>query len=490
MVRSRLYIIALMALISISATAQRQGTGCVYKPEIDGKVPLRPRLMTRDYTVLPKAYSLKKYCPTPKSQGPHGTCTSWATTYAARTICEAVNNGWTNKDTITNEAFAPIFIYKQLDRQSGCEEGASVAEALGLLKSKGAPKLRSFDVLCAEFIPNVLYAEASNYKIDDYTTLFNTYSGYVSDKVSVVKKALSEDHPVVFAMDVYESFDNSTDLWNGVNDELRGGHAMCVIGYDDEKYGGAFEIMNSWGTWWGANGYVWIKYEDFRNNARYAYDVYLKKKVRPNPTPVPIPKPDPEPTPIPTPIQKKYSMSGDMFIVERDGGGSPLVIHDDTGDIPSYYITEDYPSGKKFRLSVSNHEPAWVYVIASDMQNNVTKLFPYADDISAYLNYSENNIAIPDELHEFELDATPGIDYFCVLYSQEELDANYLVEEIRLANGSFYDKLKTVLGELLAPKQDVRYIMNDIGFSAKTDNPVVPLVVEISHQDIKVDYQQ
>ena len=291
-------------------------------------------------------------------------------------------------------------------------------------------------------------------------------------------------------MDVYESFDNSTDLWNGVNDELRGGHAMCVIGYDDEKYGGAFEIMNSWGTWWGANGYVWIKYEDFRNNARYAYDVYLKKKVRPNPTPVPIPKPDPEPTPIPTPIQKKYSMSGDMFIVERDGGGSPLVIHDDTGDIPSYYITEDYPSGKKFRLSVSNHEPAWVYVIASDMQNNVTKLFPYADDISAYLNYSENNIAIPDELHEFELDATPGIDYFCVLYSQEELDANYLVEEIRLANGSFYDKLKTVLGELLAPKQDVRYIMNDIGFSAKTDNPVVPLVVEISHQDIKVDYQQ
>ncbi len=469
-----------MASISLSVNAQRQGLGCVYKPEIDGKVPLRPRLMTRDYTVLPKAYSLKKYCPTPKSQGPHGTCTSWATTYAARTICEAVSNGWTNKDTITNEAFAPIFIYKQLNRQPGCEEGASVAEALGLLKSKGAPKLRSFDVLCAEYIPNVLYAEASNYKIDDYTTLFNTYSDYVSDKVSVVKKALTEDHLVVFAMDVYESFDSTTDVWNGVKDVLRGPHAMCVIGYDDDKYGGAFEIMNSWGTWWADSGYVWIKYEDFRKNAEYAYDVYVKKKVLPSP----------DPSPIPVPIQKKYSMSGDMWFVERDGGGNPLVIHDDTGDISSYYITEDYPSGKKFRLSVSNHEPAWVYVIASDMQNNVTKLFPYADNISAYLNYSENNIALPDESHEFELDATPGIDYFCVLYSQKELDVDYLVEEISQANGAFYDKLKTVLGELLAPKEDVRYIMNDIGFSAKTDNPVVPLVVEISHQDIKVDYQQ
>ena len=128
-------------------------------------------------------------------------------------------------------------------------------------------------------------------------------------------------------------------------------------------------------------------------------------------------------------------------------------------------MTEDYPSGKKFRLSVSNHEPAWVYVIASDLQNNVTKLFPYADNISAYLNYSENNIAIPDESHEFELDATLGIDYFCVLYSQEELNINNLVDEISRANGTFYDKLKTVLGDKLASKKDVRYIQNDIGFT-------------------------
>lgn len=467
-----------MVSISISANAQRQGLGCVYKPEIDGKVPLRPRLMTRDYTVLPKKYSLKQYCPEPKSQGQFGTCTAWSTTYAARTICEAVSNGWTNMDSITQEAFSPIFIYKQLNTLPNCDKGTSVAEALGLLKSKGAPKLRSFDVLCADNIPNILYSEASNYKIDDYTTLFNSYSGITFDKVSAVKKALSEKHPVVMAMDVCESFDiyDGSDLWNGQKGMNYGGHAMCVIGYDDDKYGGAFEIMNSWGTSWASNGYIWIKYDDFRNNVRYAYDVYLKKKEYPKPTPVPI--------------QKKYSMSGDMWIVERDGEGIPLVINDDEGDIPYYYITEDYPSGKKFRLVVSNHEAAWVYVIASDMQNHVTKLFPYADNISAYLNYSDNYIAIPDETHEFELDATPGIDYFCVLYSQEELDVNYLVEEIRLANGSFYDKLKTVLGELLAPKEDIRYIMNDIGFSAKTDNPVVPLVVEISHHDIKVDYQQ
>lgn len=477
MIRNRLYILALLTFASVSINAQMQGLGCVYKPEIDGKVPFRPRLMTRDITVLPKAYSLKQYCPIPESQGGYGTCTSWATTYAARTICEAINNGWTNTDSITQEAFAPIFIYKQVVNSPNCQDGSSVAESLKLLKEKGAPKFRSFNVWCADYIPDLLFAEASKYKIDGYTSLFNNYSNYVFDKVSVVKKALTENHPVVMAMDVYESFSiyDGNDLWSGVKDVRRGSHAMCVIGYDDDKYGGAFEIMNSWGTYWASNGYIWIKYEDFRNDAKYAYDVYLEKKVTPSP--------------IPVPMQKKYSMSGDLFIVERDGGGSPLVAYDIANEIPYYYITEGYLSGKKFRLTVSNHEPAWVYVIASDAQNNVTKLFPYSDDICAYLNYSENNIAIPDESHEFELDAIPGKDYFCVLFSKEELNINNVVEEIKQSKGTFYDKLRTVLGDKLAPKDEVRYVKNEMGFSAKTDNPVVPLIVEITHKDIKIDYR-
>ena len=41
------------------------------------------------------------------------------------------------------------------------------------------------------------------------------------------------------------------------------GHAMCVMGYDDQKYGGSFKVMNSWGNQVGDQGYIWIKYTDF-----------------------------------------------------------------------------------------------------------------------------------------------------------------------------------------------------------------------------------
>ena len=38
---------------------------------------------------------------------------------------------------------------------------------------------------------------------------------------------------------------------------------MTIIGYDDYKFGGSFEIMNSWGTDFGENGFLWIPYDKF-----------------------------------------------------------------------------------------------------------------------------------------------------------------------------------------------------------------------------------
>ena len=63
-----------------------------------------------------------------------------------------------------------------------------------------------------------------------------------------------------------------------VNWEPRSGHALVLIGYDDNKmivenwnedtsYVGCFHIVNSWGSDWGDDGKVWIKYEDFVNHA-------------------------------------------------------------------------------------------------------------------------------------------------------------------------------------------------------------------------------
>jgi len=46
---------------------------------------------------------------------------------------------------------------------------------------------------------------------------------------------------------------------------IRGGHAVTMVGYDDNKIThdgtGAFRLVNSWGTGWGNGGFFWMSYE-------------------------------------------------------------------------------------------------------------------------------------------------------------------------------------------------------------------------------------
>ncbi len=58
-----------------------------------------------------------------------------------------------------------------------------------------------------------------------------------------------------------------------------GGHAMCVVGYDDKNYVGSFLLMNSWGPEWGINGFAWVPYGVFKYFVREAYGLYPMQKV-------------------------------------------------------------------------------------------------------------------------------------------------------------------------------------------------------------------
>jgi hypothetical protein len=64
-------------------------------------------------------------------------------------------------------------------------------------------------------------------------------------------------------------------------------HAMCVVGYDDDKgLGGAFEVVNSWGKDFGDDGYFWLTYDAFKILGTEAY-VMNDKPSGKNPDDVP-----------------------------------------------------------------------------------------------------------------------------------------------------------------------------------------------------------
>jgi C1A family cysteine protease len=42
------------------------------------------------------------------------------------------------------------------------------------------------------------------------------------------------------------------------DDSVVGGHAICIVGYDDRKR--LFKFENSWGPHWGDHGYGFVSY--------------------------------------------------------------------------------------------------------------------------------------------------------------------------------------------------------------------------------------
>ncbi|RKZ86584.1 MAG: cysteine protease, partial [Candidatus Parabeggiatoa sp. nov. 1] len=295
------------------------------------------------------------------------------------------------------------------------------------------------------------------YKIKDYARLF-LRTDRESLKVEIVKKSISEDKPVLMAMNTPPSFQKliGKDVWQPTEKPSGsyGGHAMTVIGYDDKKYGGAFEIQNSWGTGWGKGGYIWIKYHDFANFTRYAIEL--------------IDDPKPKPAYVP-------DLSGKLKFVLASGGKMPAKL---VGQ--QYQMKRAYYFGTRFRIYISNNEPAYVYALALDKNGNVSKIFPHRDNISPALTYKRNEVPIPDEYHYIGIDNTGGSDFLGVLYAKDKLDINTLRRQLERTRGSFANRLKKVLGNQLVDPSNIKYAISEIGFSATSrGKKVVALIVEI-----------
>ena len=226
---------------------------------------------------LPASASLEKYAPRRLHQGRQGSCVGWASAYAARTILHARATG-SDPNQI---AFSPSYLYNQIALE-GCQ-GAYMLDAMQSMRQNGGLPFSQFgydERTCSNEPGASAIRNGQQYRIKGYNRLTMGSRNYKPDIVAI-KQNLAQGAPVVIGMQVGGTF-MSRMLGQGTwypsrNDySLRGfsGHAMCVIGYDDNYDGGAFQIMNSWGEDWGNRGIAWVRYPDFEHFVKEAYGLY------------------------------------------------------------------------------------------------------------------------------------------------------------------------------------------------------------------------
>jgi Papain family cysteine protease len=227
---------------------------------------------------LPLAVSLEEFCPTRMDQGDQNSCVGWSSAYAARTILEARASG---KDP-NSLTFSPAFLYNQIHLPD-CV-GSLMPDALRMLNDGGLLSFDEFpyDPTTCDHLPTAEQKKrAERYKITGFSRLTKSQTDVTIDTVAI-KQCLAKGSPVLIGALVMESFENcDTTIWRmPEHDRFQGGHAMCVIGYNDTIGGGCFRIMNSWGEDWADNGFVWVPYNDFFKICReaYAIDPLPKKK--------------------------------------------------------------------------------------------------------------------------------------------------------------------------------------------------------------------
>lgn len=110
------------------------------------------------------------------------------------------------------------------------DNGMTFKEALGYVKHKGVK------------------TDIGLVKIDHYA--------FVGSELAL-KQALIANGPCIGGLMCYNS---GKEFWNKQPvDELLGGHAIAIVGYNKD----GFILRNSWGSYWGQGGYTLMRYEDF-----------------------------------------------------------------------------------------------------------------------------------------------------------------------------------------------------------------------------------
>ncbi len=281
-----------LGLLVLPATAQ-QGFSRGYGAAASDPVKVRSLTGTPEFrSFLPEVVDLSAYFPVPGDQGMQGSCTAWATGYAARAYYAAAVEE--RRITLPQSIPSPGFIYNQIVADpADCGSGSANMLALEVLKQYGAMSLADYPYnndSCA-YPSDEELAKGTDFRIKDYLVVDHT-------RLDQVKGELADGNPVIIRVVPDEGFDYLWDkpkaVWHSPPlPEDSFGHAITLVGYNEAKQ--TFKFINSWGPDWSDGGYGRMDYQTFLNRTTEAF-VMVLPAGEPN---VPVADLDPKQAPAP-----------------------------------------------------------------------------------------------------------------------------------------------------------------------------------------------
>jgi hypothetical protein len=382
-----------------SSSSGGYATGGEMKQEIFDKAEVFEPLADNAKNPLPEKFSLQQYCPTPLNQGSQGSCVAWSSAYAARTILESQSKGIPPNST----TFSPSYLYNQIALE-GCQ-GSYVNNAMEVMHKGGLAKLEDFPYNeddCSKRPTQYALQSAAQFKTRGYNRLTKNGDDYNLDLLAM-KQHIAHGAPVVIGMMVGGSFMQEMvgkDQWRPNSEDYDmpdfGGHAMCVMGYDDYKAGGSFQIMNSWGTDWGNKGFCWVTYKDFKHFGKEAYGLYPMGKAI---------------------AQDENKLDVSFGLVNNETKKNIALKAVSNG---VYKTSNLLKKGSKFKVEITNSADCYVYIFGLENDNSNYTLFPYTAKHSPYCGIQGTRLFPKD--HSMLVDNDGVKDKIAILVTKKPID--------------------------------------------------------------------
>lgn len=443
-------------------TPPKFGLGMAFDDAAYDAIPQNPAVH-RFVEILPPSVSLKSYIPTIESQGESQSCVGWSLAYAL-TMMEAKVNGLHDATRIDEARLSPMFIYNHIKKPGDCRVvSSSLTDGLTFVKKTGTCEYNDYHPKDCNTMPSDdLLRSAMEHRISGYFKLFSRSeqtlnASYVTKNV---KEALLQGKPVVVGMKVsLENFcgyhtSASNPYLDAYTSGKTYGHAMVVIGYDDEEE--AFELLNSFGTDWGDAGFCKMKYSDFAEDVKYGFVMYTDKVLQ---------------------ITGDRLAANVGFASKRQGDlkWTSLYMRDSLGIL---YVNKALPVGDDVAFRVKPEQNCYLYILGTNTNGTLGITVPKKNPVAA------DSLLIFPEKKRMYIDRK-GKHYLCILLSTRPIsDLNQITGETIKSSASIRAVLEAYFPDRIVDKSHVDFTINGKKIHSSSqlfgDYNIVPIIMEIN----------
>lgn len=262
---ARLIAVILLAA-SLAAPASERSMGNLRELPSTASQARTPGRMMRNVVSLPSSVDLSSSFPAPMNQGFIGSCVSWSSGYAVKSYYEKIDHGWAMDSD--SQKFCANFLYNQVN--GGRDGGSYVSDNFLILATRGCAPLSAQPYSWSDFYTWPTAAQCAS-ALDYRNGLVSgqPYAWVPRTNLTAIKEKLADGTPLVMTMCVDRAWDYlgaaKNYVWHPNKADIRGWHAITVVGYDNAVtdgagHVGALKIQNSWGRDWGNGGRAYVAY--------------------------------------------------------------------------------------------------------------------------------------------------------------------------------------------------------------------------------------